>query len=455
MSFEANGRKALLRFLAVVAFGCAVTMSTPGRAWSQCVGDCDGSNSVTVDEIVTMVNIALGTGSIDGCPAGDSDGSGTITVDEIITATNNALNGCPPVSGGTCGNSVVEDGETCDDGGTCVGGDNAGTTCSAEGDCQGDGVCQGGIRVASICGSDDDCPNSTCVRCKPFGGDGCAANCTDEKDILFNLVPGVTEGFDLALGTSGLVVFSSFLTIPLELQGSLLLTVGEQRNGEIPVVVGSDGIDFPAIPVLSLACACVKGSVPKTCGGAGFLADGTSLAVDCTTDEGICATRGLPPCAVLHGEGNTASGVVGCNSLDGVDLTALLEGGDLSVELGGTGGPGSALVFTSIDIGLVLGSCTGSGSEYGPDGMFCTADDPPNDLSAIGTGPTTTGTACGEIVSTTDPLGPECRTGVPASCSAIENGAGSFSNTCLTFALPVAGLPQIGDIVATLSLCAQ
>jgi len=49
---------------------------------------------VTVDEIVTMVNIALGTQSVDNCLAGDADGSRTVTVDEILTAIQNALNGC-------------------------------------------------------------------------------------------------------------------------------------------------------------------------------------------------------------------------------------------------------------------------------------------------------------------------------------------------------------------------
>jgi hypothetical protein len=196
--------------------------------------------------------------------------------------------------------------------------------------------------------------------------------------------------------------------------------------------------------------------VPKTCGGVGFLEDGTTLSPDCTDDEEVCTRRSLPPCAVIHGEGNTASGTIGCTSLEGIDLTATLEEGDLSVTLGGTGGPGSALIFTSIDIGIVVGPCTGSAAEYGADGMFCTPDDPPNELSATGTGPTTTGEACGEIVSDTEPLGPECRSGMPMSCEAIGGDPGSLSGSCVAFALPVAGLPDpVGDIVATLSLCAQ
>jgi hypothetical protein len=50
---------------------------------------------VTIDEILRLVNIALGTASIDTCPAGDVDGNLEITIEEIIAAVNAALNGCP------------------------------------------------------------------------------------------------------------------------------------------------------------------------------------------------------------------------------------------------------------------------------------------------------------------------------------------------------------------------
>jgi hypothetical protein len=61
-----------------------------------CVGDCNGSGQVTVDEILTMVNIALGNTLVTACEAGDPDHNGQITVDEILTAVNHALNGCTP-----------------------------------------------------------------------------------------------------------------------------------------------------------------------------------------------------------------------------------------------------------------------------------------------------------------------------------------------------------------------
>jgi hypothetical protein len=59
-----------------------------------CVGDCSGTGSVTIDELITGVNIALGTLPVSACTAFDFSGNGAVTVDEIIRAVNNASNGC-------------------------------------------------------------------------------------------------------------------------------------------------------------------------------------------------------------------------------------------------------------------------------------------------------------------------------------------------------------------------
>ena len=59
-----------------------------------CVGDCDGSGDVTVNELIIMVNIALANAPLAYCVAGDADHSGEITINEIIAAVTNALNGC-------------------------------------------------------------------------------------------------------------------------------------------------------------------------------------------------------------------------------------------------------------------------------------------------------------------------------------------------------------------------
>jgi len=53
---------------------------------------------VTVDELVVLVNIALGTTPLSTCSVGDIDGSGDITVNEIIAAVGRALSSCPAMS---------------------------------------------------------------------------------------------------------------------------------------------------------------------------------------------------------------------------------------------------------------------------------------------------------------------------------------------------------------------
>ncbi len=59
-----------------------------------CVGDCGSDGHVTVDELLAMVDIALGDAAVSSCPAGDANRDGPITVDEILAAVENALNGC-------------------------------------------------------------------------------------------------------------------------------------------------------------------------------------------------------------------------------------------------------------------------------------------------------------------------------------------------------------------------
>ena len=59
------------------------------------IGDCNQDGRVTVNELVTLVNIALGTADIGTCTAGDANEDGKITIDDIVTGVNNALDGCP------------------------------------------------------------------------------------------------------------------------------------------------------------------------------------------------------------------------------------------------------------------------------------------------------------------------------------------------------------------------
>jgi hypothetical protein len=57
-----------------------------------CAGDCTGTHTVAVNDIITLVNIALGTVQPSACLRGV--GSGPVTIVVIIQAVNNALDGC-------------------------------------------------------------------------------------------------------------------------------------------------------------------------------------------------------------------------------------------------------------------------------------------------------------------------------------------------------------------------
>ncbi len=71
----------------------AYEFNSPGPP-PPCIGDCLGDHQVTVDELLMLVNIALGDAEMAACEVGDDNEDGEITVDEIIVAVNNALKGC-------------------------------------------------------------------------------------------------------------------------------------------------------------------------------------------------------------------------------------------------------------------------------------------------------------------------------------------------------------------------
>jgi hypothetical protein len=68
--------------------------NTPTPPPGACVGDCNGSGNVSIDELVSGVNIALGQRFLSTCPAFDADGNGTLAINELVQAVDRALNGC-------------------------------------------------------------------------------------------------------------------------------------------------------------------------------------------------------------------------------------------------------------------------------------------------------------------------------------------------------------------------
>lgn len=64
-----------------------------------CSGDCSGDGTVTVDELITLVRIALNLVEPSTCAAGDTNGDGAIDITELIGAVGRTLDGCePPVA---------------------------------------------------------------------------------------------------------------------------------------------------------------------------------------------------------------------------------------------------------------------------------------------------------------------------------------------------------------------
>ncbi len=77
--------------------GTLATSTPTAGAQPLCVGDCNDDGSVSVAELITLVNIALGNAQqtcVDGVPVGD-----TVNVSLIVRAVGNALNGCQPQTG--------------------------------------------------------------------------------------------------------------------------------------------------------------------------------------------------------------------------------------------------------------------------------------------------------------------------------------------------------------------
>ncbi|MEO8602973.1 MAG: hypothetical protein ABI629_10380 [bacterium] len=64
--------------------------AVPGNT---CFGDCNGDGTVSINELITLVNIALDSQPLSACP---SLPPGTVvSIADLISAVNNALNGCP------------------------------------------------------------------------------------------------------------------------------------------------------------------------------------------------------------------------------------------------------------------------------------------------------------------------------------------------------------------------
>lgn len=82
----------MLRAFTLLLVGLLSAWSTPVHA---CAGDCGIDGTVSVDELILGVNIALGSARAGRCEAIDRDRDGSVTIAELVAAVNAALAGCP------------------------------------------------------------------------------------------------------------------------------------------------------------------------------------------------------------------------------------------------------------------------------------------------------------------------------------------------------------------------
>jgi cohesin domain-containing protein len=70
------------------------TVTPTATSGPRCVGDCNDDNKVGINELVTGVNIALGSTPLSACQSFTSGADRSVAVADLIVAVNNALNGC-------------------------------------------------------------------------------------------------------------------------------------------------------------------------------------------------------------------------------------------------------------------------------------------------------------------------------------------------------------------------
>jgi hypothetical protein len=289
----------------------------------------------------------------------------------------------------------------------------------------------------------------------------------------------------LGPGTGARLFNETFAANPLSLNitGWQRLTFGKPRDGKVPVVIREQDSNLERISVSVLACACVRTVSARTCGGTLFEADGVTLATNCTLDPGICAELGKPPCAFLHGPGNSASGTIGCDGLSGVNMQWVQDAGGTPpptpptppagsgppvITLFGDGPPGSAIFLTTTRIGTASGACpiapvptptpggTPTPFPYGPDGLFCTGDDPEEARGTPNTIPLMTGVVEVQVdnhyhsvfkrpvfIPATPPARQEGR---PFDCNALLAEAPSIVGASIVGGFTSLNQPTLGDL---------
>ena len=430
------------------AVGCvALLWSSVGSAQT-CVGDCNDDNSVAINELITCVNIALGSSAVTACPSCDANDDGSVAINELISAVNAALlPSCGGTPGAVCGNGTQETGEECDDSNN-------------------------------------------------FGGDGCAANCTteDSRVGVFNPAETIavvqTEAIPITLNLTGQQTFRTGHARTTE---TTLASGGTIGVGEIPTVIKASELNFDPVRVTGLVCACVRG-IPVAAFGPGISASGSigcgdqgltdisyRMVQDHNTTPGSPGnfsqgTPNDPECndtAPLPAGGTSEACLEGTGekcSKEANQHIGVCQGPRIITTYGGMVPKGSALIVNSTAIGLLsdAGACATNKpmrngkclyEDYGPDCLPCTDDD--LEKGNTETNPTTTGTAEAALFDANngnavidkdrDCFGTPCittATGAAFDCSQLGPGtSGGLSGGALGVCFTSLDANQIGDDV--------
>lgn len=310
--------------------------------------------------------------------------------------------------------------------------------------------------VSSTCGNSAVELDETCDDGNLAGGDGCAANCTQERPLV------------VSLPQSQATLQTSSFPISLSFGGQQELLIGSPRasdpNAIIPIVSTVSGTSFAPIPIPGLACVCARATQAASqgpdvsgvgefgCGVAGLFDSDYHLSRDHNTDDVD------PTCSQGTVESSPHSGV--CN-------------GPLVETRSGQGVPGSGSIEMTLSLSLLsdgVGCTTDHAFEspcpfpsYGADCLPCTADDaviaPAFSLGL------TTGTAEATIDDADNVSGRTIGDGVlcgsepcltrvegePFSCSELMFGT-TVSGGAWAGAHPILDEPEIGDNVLSVHL---
>src|SRR5215470_18085319 len=82
------------QILALMASIALLIAAGLAGAQELCVGDCDVSGAVSIDELLIGVNIALGREALTRCSEFDLNGDGTLEINELLAGVRSLVDGC-------------------------------------------------------------------------------------------------------------------------------------------------------------------------------------------------------------------------------------------------------------------------------------------------------------------------------------------------------------------------